>query len=64
MNGIFGIDCGDKWLGRWPESAIREPCTQAVGLGYANRWPFGPEKHLNCCSRKLWGIKRLPACLA
>ena len=41
MNGMFGIVCGDKWLGRWPELALRDLCTQAVGLGYANRWPFG-----------------------
>ena len=56
MNGMFGIDCVDKKLGRWPESAFRELCTQAVGLGYANRWPFGLEKYLHHCSRKLWGI--------
>jgi hypothetical protein len=40
MNGMFGIDCGDKWLGRWPELALRDLWTQAVGLGYANGWPF------------------------
>ena len=40
MNGMFGIDCGDKWLGRWPELALHDLWTQAVGLGYANGWPF------------------------
>jgi len=39
MNGMFGVDCGDKRLGRWPELALRDLWTQAVGLGYANGWP-------------------------
>ena len=51
MNGMLGIDCGDKWLGRWPESTFRDLCTQAVGLGYANRWPLGPEK-FHCAARE------------
>ena len=37
--------------------------SQAVGLGYANHWPFGPEEYLHRYFQNLWCIKWLEAYL-